>query len=138
MDDHLIMLCRLAIATLLSGLIGFEREKKRREAGLRTHILVGIGACALMLFSIYGIPTTIQNEQSYRFDPSRIPAYVISGIGFMGALLKGLTTAASLWVTSAIGLIVGVGLYQLGIYVTVITLLSLRLLKKLKIDKVGE
>ncbi|WP_257148486.1 MgtC/SapB family protein [Bacillus sp. AFS073361] len=130
MDDFLTMLLRLVIATVLSGLVGFEREKKKREAGLRTHVLVGIGSCSMMLFSIYGIPETIQND-NYKMDPARIPAYVISGIGFMGALLKGLTTAASLWVVTAIGLIVGVGMILFSIAVTVITLLSLWLLKKL-------
>src|SRR5699024_3511102 len=99
-----VMILRILIALILSGMIGFEREMNNHSAGFRTHILVGVGACLMMLLSLYGF-RDFQNDVSIRFDPARIPSYVISGIGFLGAgtiivyggTIRGLTTAASIW-----------------------------------------
>ena len=106
---------RLGAALVAGGLIGLEREMRRQAAGLRTHILICLGACLLMLLSIW-IPQAFALEKG---DPGRIAAQVVSGIGFLGAgafikignNVKGLTTAASIWVVAAIGLAIGAGMY---------------------------
>ncbi|WP_188632480.1 MgtC/SapB family protein [Lentibacillus kapialis] len=124
---------RIVIALILSGLIGFERELKNHSAGFRTHILVGVGACLMMLLSLYGFDTLIQAYDNIRFDPARIPSYVISGIGFLGAgtiivngiTIRGLTTAASIWTVAGLGLVVGSGMYAAAVFTTFIILLSL-------------
>ncbi|GEL78099.1 MgtC/SapB family protein [Tenuibacillus multivorans] len=131
--DFDVMLVRVLLATLLCGLIGFEREIKNHSAGFRTHILVGVGSCLMMLLSIYGFEEYITKFDTIRFDPARIPSYVISGIGFLGAgtimvhgmTIRGLTTAASIWTVAGIGLVIGAGMYSLAILVTVVVLLSL-------------
>ncbi|MFB1051344.1 MgtC/SapB family protein [Paraliobacillus sp. JSM ZJ581] len=133
------MSTRIIIALLLSGLIGFEREVNQHAAGFRTHILVGVSACLMMLLSIYGFTTYLyEYEDAVRFDPARIPSYVISGIGFLGAgtiivngmTVKGLTTAASIWAVAGLGLVVGVGMYKEAVLTTIIILLSLIFLNK--------
>lgn len=129
---------KLAIALLLSGLIGFERELNKHSAGFRTHILVGISSCLMMLLSINGFDYFIENYDNIRFDPARIPSYVISGIGFLGAgtiivnggTIRGLTTAASIWAVAGLGLIIGIGMYKEAIVTTVIILVSLVVLNK--------
>ncbi|MDQ0160436.1 putative Mg2+ transporter-C (MgtC) family protein [Alkalibacillus salilacus] len=127
------MLYRVLLATVLCGLIGFERELKNHQAGFRTHILVGVGACVMMLLSVYGFDPYINDHDTVRFDPARIPSYVISGIGFLGAgtilvhgmTIRGLTTAASIWTVAGLGLVIGAGMYALGILATLVVLLSL-------------
>ncbi|WP_091486829.1 MgtC/SapB family protein [Gracilibacillus orientalis] len=129
---------RLAIALILSGLIGFERELNKHSAGFRTHILVGVSSCLMMLLSINGFDYFIENYENVRFDPARIPSYVISGIGFLGAgtiivnggTIRGLTTAASIWAVAGLGLIVGIGMYKEGFVTTLIILISLVVLNK--------
>nr|WP_050901091.1 MgtC/SapB family protein [Lentibacillus jeotgali] len=124
---------RILIALILSGVIGFERELKNHSAGFRTHILVGVGACLMMLLSLYGFETLIDAYDNIRFDPTRIPSYVISGIGFLGAgtiivngmTIRGLTTAASIWTVAGLGLVVGAGMYGAAVFTTFIILLSL-------------
>lgn len=125
---------RLVLALILSGIIGFEREMNKHSAGFRTHILVGVSACSMMLLSLYGFESYIDaNIDIVRFDPARIPSYVISGIGFLGAgtiivngmTVRGLTTAASIWAVAGLGLVVGIGMYSMAILTTVIILLSL-------------
>ena len=132
-EDFDIMMLRILLATLLCGMIGFERELKKHSAGFRTHILVGVGACLMMLLSIYGFQSYITQYETIRFDPARIPSYVISGIGFLGAgtiivhgmTIRGLTTAASIWTVAGIGLVVGAGMYPLAILATLVVLISL-------------
>ncbi|AXI11056.1 MgtC/SapB family protein [Oceanobacillus sp. 143] len=127
------MIIRLLIALVLSGLIGFERELNNHSAGFRTHILVGVGSCLMMLMSLYGFASFIETYDNVRFDPARIPSYVISGIGFLGAgtiivyggTIRGLTTAASIWTVAGIGLVVGVGMYGAAALATLIILISL-------------
>jgi putative Mg2+ transporter-C (MgtC) family protein len=126
-----IMLARLLLAAVCSGLIGFERATSLRAAGLRTHTLVGVGAAAFTLVSITGFGPA---------DPSRIAAQIVSGVGFLGAgaifregqLVRGLTTAAGLWVAASIGMASGSGSYALaalGTLVTLGTLVGLRTLE---------
>ncbi|WP_187274717.1 MULTISPECIES: MgtC/SapB family protein [unclassified Methylobacterium] len=112
------MIGRLALAALLGSVIGLERERLLWAAGLRTHMLVCVGSCLIMLVSIYGFADAL-GARNVVLDPSRVAAQVVSGIGFLGAgtillrgeVVKGLTTAASLWAVAAIGLAIGGGLY---------------------------
>ncbi|MRH44801.1 MgtC/SapB family protein [Aquibacillus halophilus] len=135
-SEFILMAIRIFIALLLSGLIGFERELKNQSAGFRTHILVGVSSCLMMLLSLYGFEDYIERYENVRFDPARIPSYVISGIGFLGAgtiivngmTIRGLTTAASIWAVAGIGLVVGAGMYGEAILTTVVILLSLMFL----------
>lgn len=135
-----VMMSRLALAALLCGVIGLEREVKRHPAGFRTHLLVGVGSCLMMLLSLFGFENYLNQETYIQFDPARIPSYVISGIGFLGAgtilvkgaTIKGLTTAASIWVVAGLGLVIGAGMYELALFTTFIVLLSLIFLNKIE------
>ena len=120
---------RLALAALLGSLVGFERERLLWAAGVRTHMLVSVGACLLMITSAYGFQTAIQQEHVV-LDPSRVAAQVVSGVGFLGAgsillrgnVVRGLTTAASVWSVAAIGLATGGGLWFAAALTTAIIL----------------
>jgi putative Mg2+ transporter-C (MgtC) family protein len=128
------IISRLVLTAFLSGLIGLERQVHKRTAGLRTHILVALGSCLIMLTSLYvfDIYKGISNV-----DPSRIAAGVITGIGFLGAGtiirdqegVRGLTTAASLWVVAGLGLACGCGFLNASIYTTVLALAVLYFLR---------
>lgn len=126
---------RLLAATAMGAAIGFEREYHAKEAGLRTHLLVALGSCLFMILSIYGFDFMLGRDH-VSFDPSRIAAQVVTGIGFIGAgtiifqkqAVRGLTTAAGLWVTAAIGLACGNGMYWVALVTTVIVLVSLGLI----------
>jgi putative Mg2+ transporter-C (MgtC) family protein len=129
---------RLLLASLLGSVIGLERERLLWAAGLRTHMLVSVGACLIMIVSTYGFDGVLGNHVV--LDPSRVAAQVVSGIGFLGAgsiilrgdKIKGLTTAASLWTVGGIGLAVGGGLYAAAISATVIILAILAGIKPLE------
>jgi putative Mg2+ transporter-C (MgtC) family protein len=116
--SNLDILERLLAAAALGSLIGFERERLLWAAGIRTHMLVCVGACLFMIVSAFGFSASLMQEHAV-LDPSRIAAQVVSGIGFLGAgailargeIVRGLTTAASIWTVAAIGLAVGGGLY---------------------------
>lgn len=131
----LTFLTRLLVATLLGALIGLEREYHAKEAGVRTHLLVALGSCLFMILSIYGFDAFL-NHDNVSYDPSRIASQVVTGIGFIGAgtiilqkqMVRGLTTAAGLWVTAAIGLACGNGMYVIAAVTTVIVLASLGLI----------
>ncbi|MET0970887.1 MAG: MgtC/SapB family protein [Tardiphaga sp.] len=133
------MMIRLTAAAALGSLIGFERERLLWAAGIRTHMLVCVGSCLIMLVSQYGF-SNILTQQNIVLDPSRIAAQVVSGIGFLGAgsilargeIVKGLTTAASIWTVAAIGLAVGGGLYLAAGASTVIILIILAGIKPLE------
>jgi putative Mg2+ transporter-C (MgtC) family protein len=133
------MLLRLLAAAALGSLIGFERERLLWAAGIRTHMLVCVGSCLFMLVSQYGFSNILASEHVV-LDPSRIAAQVVSGIGFLGAgsilargeIVRGLTTAASVWTVAAIGLAVGGGLYLPAAASTVIILLILAGIKPLE------
>lgn len=134
---------RLTLSVLLSGLIGLERQVHRRTAGLRTHILVSLGSCLIMLTSLHVFD--IYKDKA-PLDPARIAAGVITGIGFLGAgtiirereRIRGLTTAASLWVVAGIGLAIGVGFYSAGIFTTILTVIVLFFLRHLEDIMFGE
>lgn len=128
------MITRLLLTLLLSGLIGLERQVHRRDAGLRTHILVALGSCLIMLTSLYVFDIY---KDKVSLDPARIAAGVITGIGFLGAgtiirepeKVRGLTTAASLWVVAGIGLAVGIGFNRVAVYTTALVLIVLHFLR---------
>ncbi len=128
------LLVRLAVAAALGGVIGFERELREREAGLRTHILVCVGSALFTVVSAYGFTNfLVGGGATVRADPTRIAAQIVTGIGFLGAgaiirqglSVRGLTTAATLWMVAAIGMASGAGYYSAALVATIVTLLSL-------------
>ncbi len=128
------ILFRVGLAAVLGGAIGFERELREREAGLRTHMLVSVGAALFTLVSAFAwTDWQFSNASGIVFDPTRIAAQVVTGIGFLGAgaiirqglSVRGLTTAATLWVVAAIGMAAGAGFYSAAVITTVLVLLSL-------------
>jgi putative Mg2+ transporter-C (MgtC) family protein len=134
MPTDLELLGRLVLAAALGGAIGAERELHDQPAGLRTHMLLTIGACLFTLVSAYGFGGST--------DPSRLAAQIVTGIGFLGGgailrhglTIRGMTTAASIWATTSIGVTVGVGRYLLAIGATVLviaTLFGLRMVRNL-------
>lgn len=131
---------RLVVAAALGGAIGLERELREREAGLRTHLLVSVGAAVFTLVSAYGFADFRYGfESGITLDPTRIAAQIVTGIGFLGAgaiirqglSIRGLTTAATLWVVAAIGLASGAGYYSAAVLATGIVLFSLWPLRQL-------
>jgi putative Mg2+ transporter-C (MgtC) family protein len=128
------ILLRVVLAAVLGGAIGFERELREREAGLRTHLLVSVGAALFTMVSAYAwTDWRFSNESGLIFDPTRIAAQIVTGIGFLGAgaiirqglSIRGLTTAATLWVVAAIGMSTGAGYYAAAVITTVLVLVSL-------------
>lgn len=138
MGSTLELILRLAIAAFLGGLIGAEREYRAKVAGVRTHLLVALGAALMMIVSRYGFEG--------QGDPSRVAAQIVSGVGFLGAgaiivqkhAIHGLTTAAGIWVAAGIGMAVAAGLYTVALATTLFALLGLEafgvLVNKLKKD----
>jgi putative Mg2+ transporter-C (MgtC) family protein len=125
---------RLVIAAALTGAVGLEREWRERAAGLRTHMLVGVGSALFTLVSAYGFNEfLVGGSNVVRADPSRIAAQIVTGIGFLGAgailrqglAIRGLTTAAGLWVAAAIGMAVGAGFYSAALLTTGVVLFGL-------------
>lgn len=118
----LVQLEELGLALVLSALVGLEREMRQKAAGLRTYTLVGVSACLFMLISKYGFMNVLENDRVV-LDPSRVAAQIVSGIGFIGGgvifmrrdAVRGLTTAASVWLTAAIGMACGAGLPVLAV-----------------------
>jgi putative Mg2+ transporter-C (MgtC) family protein len=128
------VLLRIVLAGVLGGAIGAEREIREREAGLRTHMLVAVGAALFTIVSAYAWSDfQFSTREGITFDPTRIAAQVVTGIGFLGAgaiirqglSIRGLTTAASLWVVAAIGMASGAGYYSAAVITTVLVLVSL-------------
>lgn len=142
MDFNIDMIGRLLLASLLGGLIGLEREIHGRPAGFRTHLLVSLGSCLFVATSIefYRLYGNVSGIGSAGVDPGRVAAQVVAGIGFLGAgaiiregtSIRGLTTAACLWIAAAIGLACGAGLFAISIFVTAISLTALLFLKKIE------
>ena len=130
MGTELDITLRLAVAMLLGGVIGFEREYRAKDAGFRTHFLVALGSALFCIVSQYGFGFELK-------DSSRVAAQVVSGIGFLGAgtiifqknVVRGLTTAAGLWVTAAIGLACGTGMYLPAVVTTLMVLVGLEILR---------
>ena len=129
MATELDITLRLAVAMLLGGVIGFEREYRAKDAGFRTHFLVALGSALFCIVSRFGFGFELK-------DSSRVAAQVVSGIGFLGAgaiifqknVVRGLTTAAGLWVTAAIGLACGTGMYLPAVVTTLMVLIGLEIL----------
>ena len=127
---------RLCVAGLCGTIIGLDREYRVKDAGFRTHFLVALGSALMMVVSQYGFGELLAAHGDLRFDPGRIAAQVVSGIGSIGAgtiilhrqLVRGLTTAASLWATAGIGLAAGAHMYVLAGAATVLTLFGLEAL----------
>lgn len=126
---------RLFLALLFGGIIGLERSKHGRQAGMRTHILVAVGACLSALIGVYAV------SKGFSTDPLRVGAQVVSGIGFLGAgiiliqnksRIVGLTTSAGLWNTAAIGLALGIGFYEGALICFVISLVTSLILPKVE------
>jgi putative Mg2+ transporter-C (MgtC) family protein len=137
----LSILAKLILSALAGGAIGFEREKAGRPAGLRTHLLVAVGACLMMIVSeAFFLNGGLGETSSVRVDPARTAAQIVTGIGFLGAgvilkegiTIRGLTTAASLWLVAGLGMTFGIGLFFPGLLATVIALFGLVILKKLE------
>jgi putative Mg2+ transporter-C (MgtC) family protein len=128
----IVSIIRLAVAAGVGMAIGIERELREQAAGLRTHMLVSVGSCLFTLVSVYGFDA-FAGGASTRPDPSRVAAQIVTGIGFLGAgaiiregmSVRGLTTAASLWVVAAVGMAVGVGAYWAAGFAVVVTIVSL-------------
>lgn len=130
MSPEVEMVLRLLLAVVLGGIVGWERQMAKKPAGLRTHLLVCIGAALFTLASIYGFEGG---------DPARVAAGIVAGIGFLGAgtiirsgegILVGLTTASSIWAIAAIGMVAGSGLYILAAVGTAVMLIALRIFKR--------
>lgn len=134
------IIIRLFTAAFFSALIGLERERKHWAAGMRTHMMVCVGSCLVVIVSAFGFSDILASEH-VNLDPSRIAAQVVSGIGFIGAgsilfskdgIIRGLTTAAGLWTVAAIGLATGCGLYFAAGATTLVALIILWVLKPLE------
>jgi len=134
LEEQLTVIGYIVLAAILSGLIGLERERRDKDAGLRTHMLVGIGACLFTSLSYYAFPEA---------DTSRVASNVVTGVGFLGAgmIWKGksgvhdLTTAAGIWVVAAIGMAVGTGAWFIAIFATVMIWIILNTLRRLSIRR---
>ena len=144
-NPQIRIILQLLLASVLGGIIGLEREYKKKEAGLRTYSLVSLGAA---LFTIVGLESffIFSGKNGIGFDPSRVIAAVVMGVGFIGAGLiiyrefrvEGLTTAAGLWVAAAVGVSVGVQLFSTAVFVTFLAvgiLAGLRLIEEKLFDK---
>lgn len=136
-DTHLI-LSRLLLALLAGGIIGLERAIHGREAGFRTHALVCVSASLLMLLMAFQWQLIPQEYiDTVRTDPTRMAQGIMTGIGFLGAgviikeglTVRGLTTAASIWMTAAIGIVIGLGFYEPAMYATIMTVITLSLFR---------
>ena len=146
--NYLEWLLRIVVAMICGFLIGLERSKRLKEAGVRTHAVVSLSAAVFMIISKYAfIDLGINVFGIDGADPSRIASQVVAGIGFIGAgaifkngnLIKGLTTAAGIWATSAIGMAIGSGMYVIGIFATICILFMQFIMHKIKIgsDSLG-
>lgn len=139
--DYIDIFIKILVSIILGGLIGLERERRNRPAGLRTHILVSLGSC---LFTI----SSIEFSKIYRsgVDPSRVAANIVTGVGFLGAgtimkeglTIKGLTTAATIWLSSAIGLTCGLGFYIPAILTTLLAFLVLIFVRVFEYERLGK
>ncbi len=132
----ILSIIAILLTVLLTGLVGFEREKRGRSAGLRTHLLVGVGSAVIMIISIYGFPSTADGHR----DVARLAAGVLTGVGFLGAgaiihdhgSIKGLTTAGTIWLVMAIGLACGSFNFLIAILVTAVVMLVLTVFRKIE------
>ncbi len=134
------MILRLVVAALFGGLVGYQRERAEKPAGLRTHVLVCLGSALIMQLSFYPF------EGIAAVDPTRIAAGVVVGIGFLGAgtiirqgsTVRGLTTAATVWATAGVGMAVGIGFYVPAVATTVLIIVILTILKSIEVRMIGD
>jgi putative Mg2+ transporter-C (MgtC) family protein len=137
-DIDFITVARVTLAFVLGGVVGFERERVQRPAGLRTHMLVAAGSACFTVASVYGF----EGMGTVR-DPARLAAQIITGIGFLGAgtifrtgsTVRGLTTASSIWITASIGVVAGLGMLWLALFTTMLTWFALYVLKTAEIRR---
>ncbi len=142
-SSDLAILAKLLLAALAGALVGMEREKHGRPAGLRTNMLVGVGACTMMIISeaFYLKYGAVAGDSVLRIDPARTAAQIITGIGFLGAgvilkdgsTVRGLTTAATLWVVAGLGMSFGMGFLSLGVLSTILVLFGLIFMRKVDV-----
>ncbi len=145
LESDLSIFLRLVVIVIFAGFLGWERETSGKAAGFRTHILVGIGAVLFVAIGEIFISQYKQYEATMRFDPIRIVEAIVTGISFLGAglifvarrkgVVKNLTTAASIWTTSAVGMIVGLQRYFLGFLCTILIFIVLRILSYFEIEE---
>ena len=134
--NFFLCLIALVLSIILCGIVGLEREKRGRNAGLRTHLLVGVGSCIIMIISIYGFPQIFGEKR----DVARLAAQIVTGVGFLGAGaiihlqsgVKGLTTAATIWIVMAIGVACGSFNFVLAVLGTVLIIVVLTLFRKIE------
>lgn len=127
LNENGYLLLRMVLAGVCGSVIGLERSRRQKDAGIRTHMIVALGAALAIIVSKYGFFDLAQFE-SIKTDPSRIASSVVSGVGFLGAgvifvrdiSIKGLTTAAGIWTTASVGLAIGAGMYTVGIGATIL------------------
>ncbi len=135
-DTDVVTIGRVLLAFILGGVVGFERQRTQRPAGLRTHMLVAAGSCCFTVASIYGF-----DDLGTVRDPARLAAQIITGVGFLGAgtifrngsTVRGLTTASSIWITASIGIVAGLGMLLLALFTTALTWFALYYLKGVEI-----
>src|SRR4051812_35079193 len=138
-DTDIVTVVRVALAFLLGGVIGYERQRVQQPAGLRTHMLVAAGSACFTVASVYGFGGLGTTP-----DPSRLAAQIVTGIGFLGAgtifrsgsTVKGLTTASSIWITASIGIVAGLGMFWLSLFTTALTWFALQVLKNMELPGV--
>ncbi|MCA9295420.1 MAG: MgtC/SapB family protein [Phycisphaerales bacterium] len=131
---------RLVVAGLCAALIGWDREVERRAAGLRTHVLVALGAAGFTLIACEFLETLAHTDTAFAGDPTRIIASIVGGIGFLGAgaimqsggKVHGLTTAAGLWAIAAVGIASGLGLFALALTIALLAFITLTLLRRIE------
>ena len=132
----ILVLIAIVLSVVLCGIIGIEREWRGRSAGLRTHLLVGVGSCIIMIISIYGFPAIFGDKR----DVARLAAQIITGVGFLGAGaiihrndgIKGLTTAGTIWIVMAIGIACGSFNFIIAIVATLVVLLVLTIFRRVE------
>ena len=138
-EIDIITVTRVLLAFVLGGVVGFERERVQRPAGLRTHMLVSAGSACFTVASIYGF-----GELGTVRDPARLAAQIVTGIGFLGAgaifrtgsTVSGLTTASSIWITASIGIVAGLGMFTLAVFTTFLTWFTLFVLKNVEVKRI--
>jgi len=138
-EIDVITVTRVLLAFVLGGVVGFERERVQRPAGLRTHMLVSAGSACFTVASIYGF-----GELGTVRDPARLAAQIVTGIGFLGAgaifrtgsTVSGLTTASSIWITASIGIVAGLGMFTLAVFTTFLTWFTLFVLKNVEVQRI--
>ena len=137
------LMLRVLLAFIMGGVLGYERERTGRPAGLRTHMLVCAGSVCFTLAGVYGFAGPPNSMR----DPSRVAAQIVTGVGFLGAgtifrtpsTVRGLTTAASIWLVAAIGMLIGSGMYALALFTTVLGFMTLKWLRpRVRRRRVGE